>query len=299
MSQHLRSDSPVTLVTGTSSGMGLHTAVELARRGHTVVATLRDTTRAGSLQAAAQEAGVELDVRALDVVDHDSARACVESVLADHGRIDVLLNNAGRGAVGTAEQLSIDDVRDQLEVNYVGPVALTQLVLPGMRERGSGRVLTITSVGGAVGQPFADAYCGAKFAVEGFMQSLAPVAETFGVWVSVVEPAAVASDFVGSALRLDDGHETRPAASDHDSSGDRADPYAAPLAAYLARSAGAFANAQSAESAAAAIADAVTAESYRFRWQTSAGASAFVGMSLGDLDGERVLGVTRTWIAAS
>ncbi len=291
-----RIDSPVTLVTGTSSGMGLHTAIELSRRGHTVIATMRDTTRATSLQAAANEAGVDLDVRALDVVDHESARACVESVLGDHGHIDVLVNNAGRGAVGTAEQLSIDDVRDQLEVNYVGPVALTKLVLPGMRERRSGRVLTITSVGGAVGQPFADSYCGAKFAVEGFMQSLAPVAETFGVWVSVVEPAAVASDFVGSALRTDDGHQTRPAASGTDNS---ADPYAAPLAAYLARSAGAFANAQSAVSAATAIADAVTAESYRFRWQTSDGASAFVGMSLEDLDGERVLGVTRTWLAPS
>ncbi|MEP7333390.1 MAG: SDR family oxidoreductase [Terracoccus sp.] len=291
-----RSDSPVTLVTGTSSGMGLHTAVELARRGHTVIATMRDTTRATDLQAAAKEAGVNLEVRSLDVVDHESARACVESVLADHGHIDVLVNNAGRGAVGTAEQLSIDDVRDQLEVNYVGPVALTKLVLPGMRERGSGRVLTITSVGGAVGQPFADSYCGAKFAVEGFMQSLAPVAETLGVWVSVVEPAAVASDFVGSALRTDDGRKTRPAASDTASP---ADPYAATLAAYLSRSAGAFANAQSARSAATAIADAVTAESYRFRWQTSDGASAFVGMSLDDLDGERVLGVTRTWIAPS
>ena len=294
---------PVTLVTGTSSGMGLFTAVELARRGHTVVATMRDTTRDAALQAAATEAGVDLDVRALDVVDHESAGTCVESVLADHGRIDVLVNNAGRGAVGTAEQLSLDDVRDQLEVNYVGPVALTKLVLPGMRSRGAGRVLTITSVGGAVGQPFADAYCGAKFAVEGFMQSLAPVAESVGVWVSVVEPAAVASDFVGSALRTDEGrtddHGAGPAASDSGDSGDSADPYAAPLAAYLARSAGAFANAQSAVSAAAAIADAVTAESYRFRWQTSAGASAFVGMSLGDLDGERVLGATRTWIAAS
>ena len=213
-----RIDSPVTLVTGTSSGMGLHTAIELSRRGHTVIATMRDTTRATSLQAAANEAGVDLDVRALDVVDHESARACVESVLSDHGHIDVLVNNAGRGAVGTAEQLSIDDVRDQLEVNYVGPVALTKLVLPGMRERRSGRVLTITSVGGAVGQPFADSYCGAKFAVEGFMQSLAPVAETFGVWVSVVEPAAVASDFVGSALRTDDGRQTRPAASGTDNS---------------------------------------------------------------------------------
>lgn len=285
--------SQVTLVTGTSSGMGLHTAVELARRGQTVIATMRDTGRAAGLLAAATEAGVEVDVRALDVVDDEGARTCVESVLADHGHIDVLVNNAGRGAVGTAEQLSLDDVRDQLEVNYVGPVALTQLVLPDMRLRGSGRILTITSVGGAVGQPFADAYCGAKFAVEGFMQSLAPVAETFGVWVSVVEPAAVASDFVGSALRTDEGHGARMSGPEVD------DPYATQLAAYLARSAGAFDNAQSSESAAAAIADAVTASRYRFRWQTSAGATAFVGLSLGDLDGGQVLAATRTWIASS
>jgi NAD(P)-dependent dehydrogenase (short-subunit alcohol dehydrogenase family) len=122
-------------------------------------------------------------------------------IAADHGRIDVLVNNAGRGSVGSAEQLSLQDVREQLEVNYLGPVALTQAVLPAMRAAGSGRILTVTSVGGAVGQPFADAYCGAKFAVEGFMQSLAVVAERFGIWVSVIEPAAVASEFVANVAR--------------------------------------------------------------------------------------------------
>ena len=172
-------------------------------------------------------------------------------------------------------------VREQLEVNYLGVVALTKLVLPGMRAAGRGRVVTVTSVGGAVGQPFADAYCGAKFAVEGFMQSLAVVAERFGVWVSVIEPAAVASDFVANVQR--------PDAVD--------DPYAALLDAYLDRSRGAFANAQSAAEAGAAIATCATAQSYTFRWQTSPGATAFVGMSLADLDGERVLGTTRTWIA--
>ncbi|MER7072307.1 SDR family NAD(P)-dependent oxidoreductase [Terrabacter sp. NPDC000476] len=280
MSPHAQ---PVALVTGTSSGMGLHAAVELARRGHLVVATMRDPSRATALTDAAAEAGVELDVRALDVTDHDAARACVEGVLADHGRIDVLVNNAGRGAVATAEQLSLDEVRDQLEVNYLGPVALTKLVLPGMREAGSGTVLTVTSVGGAVGQPFADAYCGAKFAVEGFMQSLAVVMLAHGVHVSVIEPAAVASDFVGNVAR--------PAGVTD------ADPYAAQLDAYLARSAGAFADAQSARDAGAAIADAATATDYRFRWQTSEGATAFVGMSLADTDGSQVLGATRGWIA--
>ncbi|NUO89373.1 MAG: SDR family NAD(P)-dependent oxidoreductase [Dermatophilaceae bacterium] len=274
----------VALVTGTSSGMGLHTAVELARRGLTVVATMRDTARAAALADAADEAGVELDVRALDVTDHDAARACVEGVIADHGRLDVLVNNAGRGAVATAEQLSLDEVRDQLEVNYLGPVALTKLVLPHMRHAGAGTVLTVTSVGGAVGQPFADAYCGAKFAVEGFMQSLAVVMLPHGVHVSVIEPAAVASDFVGNVARADEQPD---------------DPYAAQLAAYLARSAGAFANAQSSRDAAVAIADAAVSGEYRFRWQTSAAAAAFVGMSLADTDGSRVLDVTRGWIESA
>src|SRR6478752_316742 len=87
----------VALVTGTSSGMGLHTAVELARRGLTVVATMRDTSRATTLKEAAAQAGVEVDVRALDVTDHEAGRACVDGVLAEHGRLDVLVNNAGRG----------------------------------------------------------------------------------------------------------------------------------------------------------------------------------------------------------
>ncbi|MBO9626382.1 MAG: SDR family NAD(P)-dependent oxidoreductase [Microbacterium sp.] len=270
----------VALITGTSSGMGLHAAVHLARSGLHVVATMRDVTRADALRAAAAEAGVEVEVRALDVVDHAAAADLVAALEAEHGGIDVLVNNAGRGSVSTAEQLSMEQVRDQLEVNYLAPVNLTKLVLPGMRERGRGRILTVTSVGGAVGQPFADAYCGSKFAVEGFMQSLAVVAERFGVRVSVIEPAAVASDFVQNVQRPDAGG-----------------PYASLLDAYIARSTEAFSRAQSAESAGAAIADAVLAEEYRFRWQASEGATAFVGVSLADTDGSRVLGFTRPWIA--
>jgi short-subunit dehydrogenase len=271
----------VALITGTSSGMGLHAAVELARRGLYVVATMRDVERAAPLRDAAAAAGVEIDVRSLDVVDHAAAARLVYEVEAELGGIHVLVNNAGQGAVGTAEQLSIRQIQEQLDINYLAPVNLTKLVLPGMRERGSGRIVTVTSVGGAVGQPFADAYCGAKFAVEGFMQSLAVVAERFGVRVSVIEPAAVASAFVANAVRPE-----------------REGPYAALLDAYIARTSGAFANAQTPESAGAAIADAALADEYRFRWQSSAGATSFVGVSLADTDGSRVLGFTRPWISA-
>ena len=273
------SDKQVALVTGTSSGIGLHTAIGLARAGLHVVATMRDPDRSDDLRAASRSAGVTLDLRALDVIGEAAAAELVDDI----GRIDVLVNNAGRGSVGTLEQLTQHDLREQLEVNYLAVAGLTRLVLPGMRAAGSGRVVTVTSVGGAVGQPFADAYCGAKFAVEGLMQSLAPVAARLGVTVSIVEPAAVASAFVDNV----DGVLGRL---------DPADAYADLLAAYLERTADAFDNAQSAESAAAVIVEAATTATPKFRWQTSDAAVAFAGLSLADLDGSRVLGATSGWL---
>ena len=296
MNSHLTSRkgsvmTQIALVTGTSSGMGLHTAVGLAGRGMTVVATLRDPSRADALRAAADAAGVRLDVQALDVTDHDGAARCVEEVLHTYGRLDILINNAGRGAVASLEQLSINDLREQLEVNYLGVAAMTKLALAPMRLAGSGRIVTVTSVGGAVGQPFADAYCGAKFAVEGLMQSLAPVVANFGIGVSVVEPGAVASDFVANVAGVLTPHH-EPAVPETGTD----DPYAAMLQSYLAHSRTAFAAAQSSADAAAVIIEAATTATPRFRWQTSPGAAAFAGLSLADLDGSRVLDQTRTWV---
>ncbi|WP_375387654.1 SDR family NAD(P)-dependent oxidoreductase [uncultured Amnibacterium sp.] len=265
------------LVTGTSSGIGLHTAVGLAVAGFHVIATVRDPSRSDALLAAAHDAGVEVEVVALDVTD--AARSA--EVVQQAGAIDVLVNNAGRGSVATLEQLTDEDLPAQLDVNLIAVARLTRLVLPGMRERGAGRIVTVTSVGGAVGQPFADAYCAAKFAVEGLMQSLAPVVAPFGVQVSVVEPAAVASAFVENV--------ERPAAGE-------GGPYGALLDAYLARTAGAFAAAQSPAEAAGTVIEAAITDAPRFRWQTSATAVAFAGRSLADLDGSRVLEVTRSWL---
>ena len=171
----------VAVVTGTSSGMGLHAALALAKAVCTVVATVRSKERAVALEEAAAGADVTLDIRELDVTDHAANARFVEGVVRDHGRLDVLVNNAGRGCVGTAETLPMETVRGQLETNYFSVVALTQAVLPHMREARRGTIVTVTSVGGVVGQPFADAYCAAKFAVEGFMQSLSTVAAHVGV----------------------------------------------------------------------------------------------------------------------
>lgn len=272
--------TPIALITGTSSGMGLYAAVELARRGYRVVATMRNLSKADRLLEEATRAGVSLDVRAVDVTDHPAVERLVTDVLGDYGRIDVVVNNAGQGSVATAEQLSMEDIQAQLDVNYLAPVNLSKAVLPSMRAQGSGRILTVTSVGGVVGQPFADAYCASKFAVEGFMQSLSTVAAHVGVEVGVIEPAAVASDFVANVTRA----ETEG-------------PYAELLNAYIQRTAGAFENAQTAQSAGAAIAEAASAEDFTFRQQTSDAARTFAGTSLADVTGERVRAFTAPWTA--
>jgi NAD(P)-dependent dehydrogenase (short-subunit alcohol dehydrogenase family) len=228
-----------------------------------------------------------VEIRGLDVTDPVAAARCVHEVTDDHGGVDVLVNNAGRGHVATLEQTTDADLVGQLDVNYLAVARLTRLVLPGMRARGAGRVVTVTSVGGVVGQPFADAYCAAKFAVEGLMQSLAPVAARFGVDVCVVEPAAVGSDFVAN---ID------PALLGEGGGGPSGGPFDELRAAYVRRTAATFARAQTPEDAAAVVVEAATTTSPRFRWQTSPTAVAFAGLSLADLDGSAVLGQTTTWL---
>lgn len=144
-------------------------------------------------------------------------------------------------------------------------------------------MLTVTSVGGVIGQPFNEAYCAAKFAVEGFMESLAPVAATAGVAVSVVEPGAVASEFVSNVGLSDTALE-------------QAGPYAPALSAYLDRTRGAFAGAQTPQDVAAQIVDLLAAERPAFRVLTSDAARAFAGTKLKDLDGSAVQTLTNTWV---
>ncbi|MFB7629442.1 SDR family oxidoreductase [Streptomyces sp. NPDC056149] len=278
--------SPKTvLITGTSSGIGLAAAVAAARAGWTTIATMRNTGKAEALLQAAAEHGVadRIQVKRLDVVDPESIAACVDEVIAEHGRLDALVNNAGAAKIGTIEMMSVEDVRAAMEVNFFGVVATTRAALPHLRAS-RGRVITVTSVGGVVGQPFNEAYCAAKFAVEGFMESLAPLAATVGVDVTVIEPGAVASEFVANqSLDI-------PALLD------AAGPYAPALDAYIARTRDAFAGAQTPTEAAAPIIDALTCDRPAFRIQTSQWARDFVATTLADLDGSAVQNLTNTWI---
>ncbi|GAA0348586.1 SDR family NAD(P)-dependent oxidoreductase [Streptomyces blastmyceticus] len=273
------------LITGTSSGIGLAAAVGAARAGWKVVATMRDPRKADALLKAAAEAGVSdaVQVERLDVTDAESVTACLAEVVAEHGRLDAVVNNAGAGHLGTVEQDDMSAVRRAMEVNYFGVVEVTRAALPHLRAT-RGRLVTVTSVGGVIGQPFNEAYCAAKFAVEGFMESLVPVAASVGVDVSVVEPGAVASEFV-AALGIDIPALVAAAGS-----------YAPALQAYIARTQQSFGNAQTPAEAAAAVIDALTAERPPFRIQTSDWARDFTATKLADRDGSAVQSLMTAWV---
>ncbi|MFF7969780.1 SDR family NAD(P)-dependent oxidoreductase [Streptomyces sp. NPDC007905] len=282
----MSSQSPkVVLITGTSSGIGLAAAVSAARAGWKTVATLRDPSRSDALRKAAAEAGVELDIRRLDVTDEASIASAIDGVLADYGHLDAVVNNAGAGHLGTLENESVAEVRKVMEVNFFGVLNVSKAVMPHLRASG-GRLITVTSVGGVVGQPFNEAYCAAKFAVEGYMESMAPVAAAHGVSVSVIEPGAVATEFVANV-----GVDLEKAVAD-------AGVYAPQLNAYLNRTVAQFLDgAQTAEGAAESVIEAMTADRPAFRLQTSDWARGFVGAKLTDLDGSAVLGITNGWVA--
>ena len=186
------------LITGTSSGIGMFTAVRAAAHGWRTIATMRDTTRSQALQDQVHRIGADVDIRELDVTSDASVADAVRGVLSDYGRLDAVVNNAGSAFVGTVENTELSTYQDSLEVNYLGPVRLIKAAMPALRAS-LGRIVTVSSVGGVIGQPFNEAYCAAKFAIEGFLEALHPVAATVGVDVTVIEPGAVSSSFLTNA----------------------------------------------------------------------------------------------------
>jgi NAD(P)-dependent dehydrogenase (short-subunit alcohol dehydrogenase family) len=272
----------VALITGCSSGIGLAAAVEFARQGVDVVATMRDLDRSAPLRESLAAAGVSADVRVLDVADDASVAAGAAGVVADHGGIDVVVSNAGIGIDGSTEELTIDDFRSSFETNVLGSVRLLHAVLPAWRERGSGRFVAVSSVAGAVGQPFNDAYCMSKFALEGLFESLHPVVTPFGIHVSVVEPGPVAGDF---ADKYAPGNGR-----------DDASPYTESYGRFKTVQTGGFAMAQTNDDIAAFLWGVASAERPVLRYQTSEMVEKLVGLKLKDMTGERITGVTARWV---
>jgi NAD(P)-dependent dehydrogenase (short-subunit alcohol dehydrogenase family) len=188
--------TPVAVVTGASSGFGLLTAVALAKAGYIVVATVRDPARSAALTQEAKLAGVSerIECMPLDVTDHEAIENASAAVIDRHGRIDVLVNNAGFALGGFAEEVPIAEWRRQFETNFFGLVAMTQAVLPHMRARRSGTIVNVSSVSGLVGLPGYAPYAASKHAVEGFSESLRLEMADFGLKVVLIEPGAFRTD---------------------------------------------------------------------------------------------------------
>ena len=190
------------LITGASSGFGLLASVECARRGLRVFASMRDLGKAGRLDEAVAKAGLAVEKVRLDVTKPQSIADAVGEVVKKAGRIDVLVNNAGFGMAGALEDLTLDELREQFETNFFGVAALIQAVLPAMRERRSGRIINVSSIGGRVAMPVMSAYNSSKFAVEGLSESLRHEVRPFGVWVSLIEPGTFRTDIFDKNRRV-------------------------------------------------------------------------------------------------
>ncbi len=193
----------VILISGISSGFGFETARALAAKGHIVYGTVRrDTT---------EIPGVHY-LKEVDVRNEESVRIAVNQVLAEQGHIDVLLNNAGMGIGGPIELTPTEDIKLQMDTNFMGLTHFVRYVLPEMRKRRKGTIIAISSIGGLMGLPFQGFYSASKFAIEGFMQALRIETREFGIKCSVIEPGDFSTGFTANRLKelTEQASETYP-----------------------------------------------------------------------------------------
>ncbi|MFM0738463.1 oxidoreductase [Paraburkholderia xenovorans] len=185
------------LITGVSSGFGRAFARAALDAGHTVIGTVRN-------DAARHEFEALDDARAhalvLDVTDFAALTPAVAAIIAKTGPVDVLVNNAGYGHEGTLEESPLDDMRRQFDVNVFGAVAMIKAVLPSMRERRTGHIVNITSMGGFITMPGIAYYCGSKFALEGISETLSKELAGFGIKVTAVAPGSFRTDWAGRSM---------------------------------------------------------------------------------------------------
>ncbi|MBD8547199.1 SDR family oxidoreductase [Sphingomonas sp. CFBP 8760] len=194
----------IVVVTGASSGFGKLTALELARQGHTVVATMRDVEGRNSavrdeLIDTARAEGHPLHVLEMDVADDASVETAIAGVVAQHGRIDVLVNNAGLMPVGVTEAYTVADVERLFAVNVFGAVRTNRAVLPHMRAAGSGLLVHVTSLMGRFTVPFFGIYAASKFALEALAETYRYELRGFGIDSVIVEPGAFPSNLIASS----------------------------------------------------------------------------------------------------
>jgi NAD(P)-dependent dehydrogenase (short-subunit alcohol dehydrogenase family) len=194
--------SQVWLITGSSRGLGRALAEAVLAKGHNLVATARNPAQLDDIK---QRYPANVLTISLDVTDEQSAGQAVKAAVERFGRLDVLVNNAGYGDVGSVEDTSLTDFRAQIETNLFGAIIVTKAALPLMREQGAGHIIQVSSVGGRIGPAGRAPYAAAKWGVEGFSEALSREVGPLGVKVSIVEPGGFRTDFAGASTTLREG----------------------------------------------------------------------------------------------
>ncbi|WP_413534013.1 oxidoreductase [Empedobacter brevis] len=184
----------VWFITGASSGLGKALAQTVIEHGDFVVITARREDR---LQEIAKRHEEQVLTIAMDVTNAEARTKAVQQTIERFGRIDVLANIAGRGVAGACEEFNLEQLREQMELNFFGAAEMTREVLPYMRQQGSGNIITLSSIAGLVAMNAAGPYCAAKFAIEGWTESLALEVKHLGINVTLVEPGAFRTEFAG------------------------------------------------------------------------------------------------------
>ena len=255
-------DVSVAVVTGANSGIGRATAIHLAMQGYEVYGTIRDRARATKLEAMAAERSAVVELVELDVADDESVRRGFDEILSrSGGRVDLLVNNAGVGANAVVEATTAAELLDVMNVNLCGAVRCAQAVLPGMRKRGSGTIVNVTSVVGRIGALAQAPYTASKWALEGLSEELAIELAPFGIRVVIIEPGITKSAIFAKNV---------------DTPGDLAD-YEPQYRRMMQMYAAGIPNATDPFEVAAVIHEAVTSDAPRLRYRTSWGGEELVG----------------------
>ena len=179
------------LITGTSAGLGLAMALTVARAGHRVYATMRNPVRSPQLADMATKEGSPIHISRMDVDSDNSVKVGIEAIYRDAKHLDVLVNNAGVGGSGSVEEVSLARARAVMETNYFGPLRCIQSVVPDMRQRRSGCIINVSSVGGRIATSPMACYAASKFALEAMSEALAQEMISFNVRVAIVEPGII------------------------------------------------------------------------------------------------------------
>jgi len=185
----------VALVTGSSSGIGYETALMLARNGFDTYATMRNANKSKEIEEITKKENLPLRVLKLDVTDDRSVDDAINNILNEKKSIEVVVNNAGYGLMGSIEDSSLDEIKAQFETNFFGAIRVMQKVLPIMRQQKAGTIVNVSSIAGRIGFPMGSSYVSSKFALEGLSESMSYELEQFGIRILLIEPGVINTNF--------------------------------------------------------------------------------------------------------